>query len=82
MQFKVRLCQKIYRHPRLLVMSIVGLTLFFILQLPRLRFDNNNFRFVPENDPARLANNEIAAIFGDEVPLLIGIKREYATIVE
>ncbi len=82
MQFKARLCQKMYRHPRVLIMLIAALTIFFTLQLPQLRFDNNNFRFVPETDPARLANNEIAAIFGDEVPLLIGIKREYATIVE
>ncbi len=82
MHIKQNLCKKLYSRPRVLLTIIVGITLFFILQLPRLRFDNNNFRFVPENDPARLANAEIAAIFGDEVPLLIGIKREYGTIVE
>lgn len=54
----------------------------FALQLPRMRFDNNNFRFIPESDPARIADAEMAKIFGDSVPLLIGIQRKYSTVVD
>ena len=74
--------KKLYQHPRVILGVILGITLFFVLQLPRIRFDNNNFRFIPESDPARIADAEMAKIFGDSVPLLIGIQRKYSTVVD
>ena len=82
MSFKTALSNTLYKHPRVVLLSIVGITLFFAAQLPRIRFDNNNFRFIPETDAARIADAKIAAVFGDEVPLLIGIKRTYHSVVE
>ncbi|MEL3905630.1 MAG: MMPL family transporter [Treponema sp.] len=82
MNLKTVLCRRLYKHPRMVLSVILGITFFFALQLPRSRFDNNNFRFVPETDAARIADAEIAQIFGDEVPLLIGIKRSYATVAD
>ena len=82
MASKNALVKKLYKHPRVILGSILGLTLFFALQLPRVRFDNNNFRFIPESDPARIADAEMAKIFGDSVPLLIGIQRRYSTIID
>ena len=82
MASKNALVKKLYKHPRVILGIILGLTLFFALQLPRIRFDNNNFRFIPESDPARIADAEMAKIFGDSVPLLIGIQRRYSTIID
>ena len=82
MNSKNALVKKLYKHPRVILGIILGLTLFFALQLPRIRFDNNNFRFIPESDPARIADAEMAKIFGDSVPLLIGIQRRYSTIID
>ena len=82
MASKNALVKKLYKHPRVILGIILGITLFFALQLPRIRFDNNNFRFIPESDPARIADAEMAKIFGDSVPLLIGIERKYATVVD
>lgn len=82
MASKNALVKKLYKHPRIILGVILGLTLFFALQLPRIRFDNNNFRFIPESDPARIADAEMAKIFGDSVPLLIGIQRRYSTIID
>ena len=82
MASKNALVKKLYKHPRIILGIILGVTLFFALQLPRVRFDNNNFRFIPESDPARIADAEMAKIFGDSVPLLIGIQRRYSTIID
>ena len=82
MNLKNALVKKLYKHPRVILGIILGITLFFALQLPRMRFDNNNFRFIPESDPARIADAEMAKIFGDSVPLLIGIQRKYSSVVD
>ena len=82
MSSKNALVKKLYKHPRVILGIILGITFFFALQLPRIRFDNNNFRFIPESDPARIADTEMAKIFGDSVPLLIGIQRKYSTVVD
>ena len=82
MNLKNILVKRLYKHPRVILGIILGITLFFALQLPRIRFDNNNFRFIPESDPARIADAEMAKIFGDSVPLLIGIQRKYTTVVD
>ena len=74
--------ERFYRHPGIMLIVIVSITLFFALQLIRIRFDNNNFRFIPKNDPARISAEKIAETFGDEVPILIGIKRQYSDIVD
>jgi len=81
MNLKNALVKRLYKHPRIILGTILGITLFFALQLPRVRFDNNNFRFIPESDPSRIADAEMAKIFGDSVPLLIGIQRHYSTVV-
>ena len=48
----------------------------------RIRLDNNNFRFIPKKTEARIVMNEISDTFGDEVPILVGIEREYSTILD
>ena len=82
MTLKHTLFRNPYKHPRIILCIILGITLFFALQLPRVRFDNNNFRFIPESDPARIADAEMAKLFGDSVPLLIGIQRKYTSVVD
>ncbi len=82
MTSKNTLFRNLYNHPRVILCIILGITLFFVAQLPRSRFDNNNFRFIPDSDPARLADAEVAKIFGDSVPLLVGIQRKYASVVD
>jgi len=82
MALKTQVCKKLYERPRLLLCIILAITLFLGVQLVSLRFDNNNFRFIPETDAAHIANEEVAQIFGDLVPILIGIERKYATVVD
>ncbi|MGP1454206.1 MAG: efflux RND transporter permease subunit [Treponema sp.] len=82
MALKTHLCKKLYERPRLLLCIILAITFFFGVQLISLRFDNNNFRFIPETDAAHIANEEIAHIFGNALPILIGIERKYTSVVD
>ena len=78
-RFSVR---RFYKHPKIMLITILSITLFFALQLIRIRFDNNNFRFIPKNNPARVSAEKIAETFGDEVPILIGLKRQYSSVLD
>ncbi|AIN93432.1 RND family transporter [Treponema putidum] len=71
-----------YKHPITMLITILAITLFFALQIIRLDFDNNNFRFIPKNDPSRISAKKIADIFGEDVPILIGIERRFSTIID
>ena len=71
-----------YKHPRTMTTVISLITFFFAWQLTRVHLDNNNFRFIPKKAEARMVMNEISDRFGDEVPILIGIEREYSNILD
>jgi len=71
-----------YKHPRVIIVIISIITVFFVWQLTRVRLDNNNFRFIPKNADAKIVMNKISETFGDEVPILIGIEREYSSILD
>ncbi|MDR3303387.1 MAG: MMPL family transporter [Treponema sp.] len=73
---------KIFKHPTLIVAVIGLITLFFALQLPRAQLDNNNFRFVPENDEARLTSKYIDDTFGSSTFILVGLERKYGTVFD
>ena len=74
--------EKFFKRPWLIVAVIGAITLFFAAQLPRAQLDNNNFRFVPEKDPERIASNNIDKEFGSQVMILVGLERRYGTVLE
>ncbi|HEY9054803.1 MAG TPA: MMPL family transporter, partial [Rectinemataceae bacterium] len=74
--------ERFFKRPWLIVGAIGLVTLFFALQLPRARLDNNNFRFVPEKDPERVRSARIDETFGSQTMILIGLEREFGTVLE
>ncbi|WP_010255981.1 efflux RND transporter permease subunit [Treponema primitia] len=73
---------KLFKHPWLIVVVIGIITVFFALQLPRVELDNNNMRFVPEDDEARVTANYIDDTFGSSLFVLIGLERNYGTVFD
>jgi predicted RND superfamily exporter protein len=69
--------RKFFKHPALIVLVIAVITAFFAVQLPRAELDNNNLRFVPENDEARLVSKWIDDTFGSSLFILVGLERKY-----
>ena len=74
--------ERFFKRPWLIVATIAAVTLFFAAQLPRMQLDNNNFRFVPENDEARLASARIDDSFGSQVIILVGLERTVDTVFD
>ncbi|MDR3172184.1 MAG: MMPL family transporter [Treponema sp.] len=74
--------EKFFRHPWIIIAVIGAITLFFALQIPRAQLDNNNFRFVPENDTARRVSTYIDDTFGSSNFILVGLERQYGTVFD
>jgi predicted RND superfamily exporter protein len=73
---------KLFRYPAL-ILAIIGIvTVFFALQIPRARLDNNNLRFVPEDDEARVVSQYIDDVFGNSLFVLVGLERRYGTVFD
>ncbi len=74
--------KRFFKYPWLIVGIIGVITVFFALQLPRAQLDNNNFRFVPENDPERIRLAKIDDTFGSQVFIMVGLERRYDTVLD
>jgi len=74
--------KKLFRHPALVVAVVMAITAFMVIQLTRLEIDNNNMRFLPEGNPARLIAEYVDDEFGGQVMLLVGLERPYKTVFE
>ncbi len=74
--------EKFFRHPRWIVAIIAAVTVFFALQIPRVQLDNNNFRFVPDKDPERIALKRVDDSFGSQIVILVGLERKHGTVLE
>ncbi|GHV77588.1 antibiotic transporter [Spirochaetia bacterium] len=74
--------EKFFKHPVLIVLVIGIITVFFALQLPRAALDNNNLRFVPEDDESRVISGHIDDTFGSSSFVLVGLERKYGTVFD
>jgi predicted RND superfamily exporter protein len=74
--------EKFFKHPKLMVALIAAITVFFALQLPRIELDNNNFRFLPDDVPARLISDHFEETFGNSVSIMVGLERETGSVFD
>ncbi|MCL2762138.1 MAG: MMPL family transporter [Treponema sp.] len=74
--------RKLYTYPWLIVAIIAVITIFFGFQLPRAELDNNNLRFVPNDDPALETSRWIDGMFGSSFFILVGLERRYGTVFD
>jgi len=74
--------EKLFKRPAVIAGIIAAITLFLGIQLPRVELDNNNLRFIPDNNPARIIANYIDDTFGGQVVFLVGLERPFRTVFE
>jgi predicted RND superfamily exporter protein len=74
--------EKLLRRPIVFVAAIGLITIFFTFQLPRAELDNNNMRFVPKDDEARLTSDYIEDTFGSSFFMLVALEREDGDIFD
>jgi len=73
---------KIFKYPVLIVGVVILITVFMGFQLPRAQLDNNNIRFLPEKNQAKIISEYIDETFGGQVMILVGLERPYRTVFE
>ena len=71
-----------FKKPWIIAAVIAIITLFFAAFLPRVELDNNNLRFVPEDDEALSTSRWIDETFGSSLFILVGLQREYGTVFD
>jgi predicted RND superfamily exporter protein len=74
--------EKLFKRPGLIVGIIALITVFLGLQLPRAELDNNNIRFLPDKNQAKLISEYVDETFGGQVMILVGLERPYRTVFE
>jgi predicted RND superfamily exporter protein len=74
--------EKLFKYPALIVGIIALVTVFLGLQLPHAELDNNNIRFLPDKNPAKLISEYVDETFGGQVMILVGLERPYRTVFE
>jgi len=74
--------EKLFKHPALIVGVIALITVFLGLWVPRAELDNNNIRFLPDKNNAKLISEYIDETFGGQVMILVGLERPYRTVFE
>ncbi|MDR0642834.1 MAG: RND family transporter, partial [Treponema sp.] len=74
--------RRLFKHPALVLVIISAITLFFALQLPRVKIDNNNIRFLPKGNRARIVSEYIDDTFGGQSMILVGLARPYGNVFE
>jgi predicted RND superfamily exporter protein len=74
--------ERFFKHPRIIAAAILVITVFFALRIPSVQLDNNNLRFVPEDDEARKVSAYIDDTFGSSLFILVGLERKYGTIFD
>jgi predicted RND superfamily exporter protein len=79
---KDKLLDRFFRHPWIIVFVTGILTVFFAFQLPKAELDNNNIRFIPEDNEARLTSQYIDDNFGSSLFILVGLERRYGDIFD
>ena len=73
---------KLYKYPWIIITVIFAVTIFFGIHLPKAELENNNFRFVPQNDKALETSRWIEEMFGSSIFILVGLERQYGTVFD
>ena len=73
---------KFFKYPWLIV-SIIGIiTVFFAFQLPKAELDNNNIRFIPDDDESIITSRSIDDTFGSSLFILVALERKYGDVFD
>jgi len=74
--------EKLLKFPVLVVSLVAVITAFFCFWIPRTRLDNNNIRFLPDQNKAKIIAEYIDETFGGQVIILCALERPYRTVLE
>lgn len=74
--------KKILKHNKLIIGLILIITLFFLFQLPDVEINNDIEVFLPDDNPAKMSNDNLREIFGESEGLVTAVQVEQGTVFE
>lgn len=74
--------KKILKHNKLIIGLILIITLFFLFQLPDVEINNDIEVFLPDDNPAKMSNDNLREIFGESEGLVTAVQVDQGTIFE
>ena len=74
--------EKLLKFPALVISIVIVITAFLCLWIPRTQLDNNNIRFLPDKNKAKIISEYIDETFGGQVIILVALERPYRSVFE
>ncbi|MGP3777283.1 efflux RND transporter permease subunit [Halanaerobium saccharolyticum] len=74
--------KKILKHNKLIIGLILIITLFFLFQLPDVEINNDIEVFLPDDNPAKMSNDNLREIFGESEGLVTAVQVDQGTVFE
>ena len=74
--------EKILKHNKLIITIIFIITIFFLFQLPDVEINNDMEVFLPDDNSAKMSNNQLRDIFGESEGLVTAVKITQGSIFE
>ncbi len=73
--------KKLYAHPLMIVLIFAVLTVFFALQLPKIKINNDLYVFLGDHNEAKIENEEVEKVFGETEALVVAVESKYQSIL-
>jgi predicted RND superfamily exporter protein len=74
--------EKFFKHPWVIIALITIVTVFFALQIPGARMNNNMNSFLPDNIPERVIARHFEEEYGGKIIVMVGLERPYGTVFD
>ena len=74
--------KEILKHNKLIVAVILLITVFFILQLPKVEINNDIMVFLPDDHVSKVTTEEIEEIFGENDGIVTAIRVQEGSIFD
>jgi predicted RND superfamily exporter protein len=74
--------EKLLKFPALVISIVTVITAFLCFWIPRTQLDNNNIRFLPDKNKAKIISEYIDETFGGQVMILVALERPYRSVFE
>lgn len=71
----------VLRYPRIVIFSVILLTVFFLLQLPNIRVNNDLSLFMGENNPAKAAYDAMRDIYESSDAIVVALHNPHGSIL-
>lgn len=72
--------EKVFKYPIFVIIVITLITLFFGYNIKNVQIDNDAYKFLPEDDPSRIAIDKADEIFGSSDNISVGIEANRGSI--